>query len=119
MHDMDSEKDSLVDPAKLLVLFKEMVQMCLWGNATDLSFLIHLAPCDIEQFQEVGRDAQRVRKEYILKDDQESAWEHIESLQPRAGLVARCDIVLDNAGFEVGKRHISAPSSLDQSEAFH
>ncbi|KAI6101735.1 DUF89 domain-containing protein [Pisolithus croceorrhizus] len=119
MHDMDSEKDSLVDPAKLLVLFKEMVQMCLWcvailtssrvvavasmfrGNATDLSFLIHLAPCDIEQFQEVGRDAQRVRKEYILKDDQESAWEHIESLQPRAGLVARCDIVLDNAGFEL------------------
>ncbi|KAI6160364.1 DUF89 domain-containing protein [Pisolithus thermaeus] len=93
MHDMDSEKDSLVDPAKLLVLFKEMVQMCLW---CDLSFLIHLAPCDIEQFQEVGRDAQRVRKEYILKDDQESAWEHIESLQPRAGLVARCDIVLDN-----------------------
>ncbi|KIK22881.1 hypothetical protein PISMIDRAFT_11264 [Pisolithus microcarpus 441] len=101
MHDLDSEKASLVDPAKLLVLFKEMVQMCLWGNATDLSFLIHLAPSDIEQFQQVGRDAQRARKEYILKDDQEVAWEYIKSLQPRAGLVARCDFVLDNAGFEL------------------
>lgn len=119
MHDLDSEKASLVDPAKLLVLFKEMVQMCLWGNATDLSFLIHLAPSDIEQFQQVGRDAQRARKEYILKDDQEIAWEYIKSLQPRAGLVARCDFVLDNAGFEVGQRHISVPLSLNQPEAFY
>ncbi|KAI6134360.1 DUF89 domain-containing protein [Pisolithus croceorrhizus] len=89
MHDMDSEKDSLADPTKLLVLFKEM----------DLSFLIHLAPSDIEKFQEVGRDAQRARKEYILKDDQEIAWEHVKSLQPRAGLVAQCDFLFTDLVF--------------------
>lgn len=31
MHDLDAEKDVIRnDPAKLSVLFKEMIQMCLW-----------------------------------------------------------------------------------------
>jgi hypothetical protein len=31
MHDIDIEKDKIKsDPAKLSVLFKEMIQMCLW-----------------------------------------------------------------------------------------
>lgn len=102
MHELESEKDRLInDPDKLSVLLKEMVQMCLWGNATDLSFLIHLAPSDIEQFQNVGRDAQQARKEFILKDDQENLWEHIRSLEHQVGPVTRCDFVLDNAGFEL------------------
>ena len=31
MHDLEAERDALInDPEKLGVLFKEMVQMCLW-----------------------------------------------------------------------------------------
>ena len=31
MHDLESEKDELIaDPDKLLVIFREMIQMCLW-----------------------------------------------------------------------------------------
>ncbi|KAI6113627.1 DUF89 domain-containing protein [Pisolithus croceorrhizus] len=102
MHELETEKDKLVDdPDKLSVLFKEMVQMCLWGNATDLSLLTHLTPSDIEHLQTVGREAQQARKEFILKDDQDAVWEYINSLEPRAGTVARCDFVLDNAGFEL------------------
>ncbi|KAI6038847.1 DUF89 domain-containing protein [Pisolithus marmoratus] len=101
MHDMECEKDRLVEPTRLLVFFKEMLQMCLWGNATDLAFLIHLAPSDIEQFQKVERDAQEARKEFILRNDEELVWEHINSLEHQAGLVPRCDLVLDNAGFEL------------------
>ncbi|KAI6146498.1 hypothetical protein EDD17DRAFT_1767644 [Pisolithus thermaeus] len=99
MHELETEKDKLVDdPDKPSVLFKEMVQMCLWGNATDLSLLTHLTPSDIEHLQTVGREAQQARKELILKDDQDAVWECTPSLEPRAGTVARCDFTM--AGFE-------------------
>ncbi|KAI5985078.1 DUF89 domain-containing protein [Pisolithus albus] len=94
MHELETEKDKVVDdPDKLSVLFKEMVQMCLW---CDLSLLTHLTPSDIEHLQTVGRDAQQARKEFILKDDQDAVWEHIKGLKPQAGTAARCDFVLDN-----------------------
>jgi len=51
---------------------------------------------DIEHLQTIDRDAQNARKEFILKDDQSAAWEHITSLND-----ARIDFVLDNAGFEL------------------
>lgn len=102
MHELETEKDKLIDdPDKLSVLFKEMVQMCLWGNATDLSLLTHLTPSDIEHLQTVGREAQQARKEFILKDDQEAAWEYIKNLKSQARTVATCDFILDNAGFEL------------------
>jgi hypothetical protein len=35
MHELGEEKEVLEsDPDKLEVIFREMVQMCLWGNAT-------------------------------------------------------------------------------------
>ncbi|KIJ60473.1 hypothetical protein HYDPIDRAFT_98765 [Hydnomerulius pinastri MD-312] len=96
MHELESEKDKLKsDPQKLLVLFREMIQMCLWF---DLSLLTHLTPADIENLQTVGKDAQQARKEYILKDDQEAVWDYIKTL---TGPDKRCDFVLDNAGFEL------------------
>ncbi|KAH7909987.1 DUF89 domain-containing protein [Hygrophoropsis aurantiaca] len=99
MHELESEKAKLEgDSEKLGVLFKEMIQMCLWGNATDLSLLTHLSPSDIEHLQTVGKDAQEARKEFILKDDQDQVWEHIESLKDKG---SRCDFILDNAGFEL------------------
>ena len=46
---------------------------------------------DIENLQAIGRDAQYARKEFILKDDQDAAWQHITTLKD-----ARIDFVLDN-----------------------
>lgn len=90
MHDIEIEKDTIgSDPAKLSVLLKEMIQMCLWyvsaplpirrpsiqlslsrGNATDLSLLTHMTVEDINRLQSVGREAQASRKQFILHDDQ-------------------------------------------------
>ncbi|KAN0136502.1 DUF89 domain containing protein [Lactarius tabidus] len=95
--ELESEKDTVAnDPQKLQVLFREMTQMCLWGNATDLSLLTNMTMEDIEHLQAIGRDAQNARKEFILKDDQDAAWQHITTLKD-----ARIDFVLDNAGFEL------------------
>ncbi|KAH9982017.1 hypothetical protein BJV74DRAFT_852635 [Russula compacta] len=97
LEELESEKDVMAsDPEKLRVLFHEMTQMCLWGNATDLSLLTNMTLEDIERLQAIGRDAQDARKEFILKDDQSVAWEHITTLKD-----ARIDFVLDNAGFEL------------------
>ncbi|KAG8883761.1 hypothetical protein FRB97_005935 [Tulasnella sp. 331] len=95
--DREAERSSFdTDFERLEVLFDEMVQMCLWGNATDLSLLTTLSSADIERLQSVGKEAQAAAKQYILRNDINSAWEHIKSLQG-----GRLDFVLDNAGFEV------------------
>ncbi|EIM84187.1 DUF89 domain-containing protein [Stereum hirsutum FP-91666 SS1] len=98
MHELEAEKSALIsDPDKLVIIFREMIQMCLWGNATDLSLLTHMSHSDIQDLQTVGKDAQAARKEFILKDDQERVWDHIKTLSPDS----RVDFVLDNAGFEL------------------
>ena len=42
----------------------------LRGNATDLSFLIHITLEEINRVQNVGREAQESRQQFILHDDQ-------------------------------------------------
>ncbi|KAG6844510.1 hypothetical protein H0H87_006335 [Tephrocybe sp. NHM501043] len=95
MHELDSEKNVL-DKEKLPILFREMLQMCLWGNATDLSLLTHVSADDIEHLQSVGKDAQIARQAFILKDNQDQLWKHLSSLE-----AGRVDFVLDNSGFEL------------------
>ena len=46
---------------------------------------------DIQNLQSVGKDAQAARRDYILTDDQDKVWSHIEQLKD-----ARIDFVLDN-----------------------
>ncbi|PFH47770.1 hypothetical protein AMATHDRAFT_151339 [Amanita thiersii Skay4041] len=99
VHEMESLKASLMtDPDKLSVLFREMLQMCLWYvmSRSDLSLLTHLSASDIEHLQAVGKDAQAARQQFILRDNQDKAWEHISSMDK-----ARIDFVLDNSGFEL------------------
>lgn len=55
--------------------------------------LTHLSHDDIAHLQTVGRDAQAERRKFILKDDQDQVWQHIQSLE---GKDARIDFVLDN-----------------------
>ncbi|OSD03671.1 DUF89-domain-containing protein [Trametes coccinea BRFM310] len=100
MHELEQDKETLAsDPENLKVIFKEMIQMCLWGNATDLSMLTHMSHEDIQRLQSVGRDAQAARAEFILHDDQEKVWHHLTSLAGKED--SRVDFVLDNAGFEL------------------
>ncbi|GAB1525407.1 Hairy/enhancer-of-split with YRPW motif protein 2 [Rhizoctonia solani] len=77
---------------KLAIVFAEMVQMCLWGNATDLSMLPSMDPADVALLQAVGED----KAHLILRNDAGALWNHVRSLRD-----ARLDFVLDNAGFEL------------------
>ncbi|KIJ30183.1 hypothetical protein M422DRAFT_234949 [Sphaerobolus stellatus SS14] len=95
--ELDQEKAILdTDASKLQVLFNEMLQICLWGNATDLSLLTNMTHEDIQKLQSVGRAAQEDRKEFILLDNSDEAWKVLSSVKD-----GRVDLVLDNAGFEV------------------
>ncbi|KDN50871.1 DUF89-domain-containing protein [Tilletiaria anomala UBC 951] len=80
----------------LYVLWLEMAQISLWGNATDLSLLTSLSYDDIQALQTTGRKQQEARAKFILANDLERVYSHISSLES-----GRVDIVLDNSGFEL------------------
>ncbi|GAA5967851.1 hypothetical protein JCM8115_000383 [Rhodotorula mucilaginosa] len=68
-----------------------MLEVDLWGNATDLSLLTSLTHEQIQQLQSVERG-----QHFVLRNDFERAWQHISQLKD-----GRVDIVLDNSGFEL------------------
>ena len=82
------------------ILFTEMCEICLWGNATDLSLLTSLTYEDIQKLQ--GTEARKNSEKNILVNDLGAAYDVLKAAQkakpkgPR-----RVDIVLDNAGFEL------------------
>lgn len=94
----DRSKSSLEG---LQVIFRELVQTSLWGNATDLSLLTNLTHADIQHLQAggIGAEAQSKRQQFILSDLQniDEAWNAIV----QAGPSSRIDIILDNSGFEL------------------
>ncbi|THU93833.1 DUF89 domain-containing protein [Dendrothele bispora CBS 962.96] len=97
MHELGKEKSMIeANPENLKVFFQEMIQMCLWGNATDLSLLTHMSLTDIERLQTVEKEAQTARQAFIMRDDQEAAWDQL-----RTSVDGRVDFVLDNSGFEL------------------
>ncbi|KAL2405846.1 Damage-control phosphatase [Exophiala dermatitidis] len=97
----DEEKDAE------RLLFVEMAEICLWGNATDLSLLTSLTYEELQKLQ--GSQARKDSEEKVLVNDLGQAFEVLYSLQHRkeadtsAGTSdsRRVDIVLDNAGFEL------------------
>ncbi|RMZ89519.1 hypothetical protein DV736_g3252, partial [Chaetothyriales sp. CBS 134916] len=96
--DMEKEKE------KEKVLFTEMAEICLWGNATDLSLLTNLSYEDIQKLQ--GSEARKSREKSILVNDLDKAFEVLYTRkktkkQQESGKGGRVDIVLDNAGFEL------------------
>jgi uncharacterized protein with ATP-grasp and redox domains len=78
------------------IVYHELIQVCLWGNATDLSLLTNMSQEDIQRLQAVEKDHLAKRREFILVDDTEKLWQKIKSLNG-----GRVDFVLDNSGFEV------------------
>jgi hypothetical protein len=91
------------DPEADRLLFTEMCEVCLWGNATDLSLLTSLTYDDIQRLQ--GSEARRRAEKNILINDLPRVYDHLlaakTQTQQRAAADRRVDIVLDNAGFEL------------------
>jgi hypothetical protein len=81
------------------VLFTEMCEICLWGNATDLSLLTNLSYEDIQKLQ--GSEARKSSEKNILVNDLDKAFKVLTSAQKDGKKERRVDIVLDNAGFEL------------------
>jgi uncharacterized protein with ATP-grasp and redox domains len=80
------------------LLFMEMCEICLWGNATDLSLLTSLTYEDIQKLQ--GSEARKASEKNILVNDLGDAYEVLKKAK-KDGKERRVDIVLDNAGFEL------------------
>lgn len=81
------------------VLFIEMCEICLWGNATDLSLLTSLTYEDIQKLQ--GAEARKKAEDNILVNDLPAAYKVLKEVQKAGKKERRVDIVLDNAGFEL------------------
>lgn len=84
------------DEEALKLLFKEFIDISLWGNATDLSLLTDATIEDIKSIQ--GAKVRQESESKILVNDTEKAWESIRSA---TGNSRRVDFVLDNSGFEL------------------
>ncbi|ODV98569.1 hypothetical protein PACTADRAFT_184830 [Pachysolen tannophilus NRRL Y-2460] len=90
---LDARKPNL---DSLELLFREFVDICLWGNATDLSLLANATLEDIKSVQ--GAEARKKSEKNILANDLDQAWQQLLSIQKNDQ--KRVDFVLDNAGFE-------------------
>ncbi|KAF4344367.1 HRT2-high level expression reduced Ty3 transposition [Fusarium beomiforme] len=94
-----ADKDSTHDPNAEKTLFQEMFEICLWGNATDLSLLTNLTYEDIQKLQ--GSEARKAAEKNILVNDLPKAFDILKKAQAEGKKERRVDIVLDNAGFEL------------------
>lgn len=92
-------QSAVKDTASELVLFQEMCEVCLWGNATDLSLLTSLTYEDIQKLQ--GSQARETQSKNVLINDLPAAFEALKYAQIENPSGGRVDIVLDNAGFEL------------------
>jgi hypothetical protein len=81
------------------MLFIEMCEICLWGNATDLSLLTNLTYEDIQKLQ--GSEARKASEMNILVNDLDKAFNVLSTAQKSGRKERRVDVVLDNAGFEL------------------
>lgn len=103
------------------ILFREMCEICLWGNATDLSLLTNLSYEDIQKLQ--GSEARKNSEKNILVNDLDKAFKVLTAAQKAGKKDRRVDIVLDNAGFELFVDLILAgylvASGLATSVVFH
>lgn len=81
------------------ILFTEMCEICLWGNATDLSLLTSLTYDDIQKLQ--GANARKQAEKNILVNDLPAAYKVLNQARKQGKKERQVDIILDNAGFEL------------------
>lgn len=99
------------------LMFTEMFEICLWGNATDLSLLTNLTYEDIQKLQ--GAEARKAAEKNILVNDLPRAYQILKKAQAEGKKERRVDIVLDNAGFELYVDLILAGYLLSSGLATH
>lgn len=95
---VDKKSPEEIETAERL-LFSEICEICLWGNATDLSLLTNMSYEDIQKLQ--GSNARRAAEKNILVNDLPRAFTMLKDQQKSGKKHRRVDIVLDNAGFEL------------------
>lgn len=79
--------------------FIEMCEICLWGNATDLSLLTNISIDDIKNLQ--GVEARRKAEKNVLVNDLPAAFAVLNKALKAGKHERRVDFILDNAGFEL------------------
>lgn len=99
------------------ILFMEMCEICLWGNATDLSLLTNLTYEDIQKLQ--GSEARKNAEKNILVNDLPAVYDLLKKAKAEGKKERRVDIVLDNAGFELFVDLILAGYLLSSGLATH
>lgn len=98
-HEAADTKLEEVDEAERTV-FTEICEICLWGNATDLSHWTNLTYNELQRLQ--GLTAFKEVERKIIVNDLPLAFQVLRKAQrTSAGEDRRVDIVLDNAGFEL------------------
>ncbi|KAI8337097.1 hypothetical protein BC941DRAFT_397046 [Chlamydoabsidia padenii] len=85
-----------VDLEKQELVFQELIQVCLWGNATDLSLLTNMTEEDIKRLQAIEKEKLAEQLQYIVVNHIDQVWNKLKHLEK-----ARIDFILDNSGFEV------------------
>lgn len=98
-------------------MFTEMLEVCLWGNATDLSLLTTLTYDDIQKLQ--GSEARKAAENNILANDTAAAFAVLRRARDEGKAERRVDIVLDNSGFELYVDLILAGYLLSSGLATH
>ncbi|SMN21765.1 similar to Saccharomyces cerevisiae YMR027W Putative protein of unknown function [Maudiozyma saulgeensis] len=91
-------KKDTKDQELLKILFKEFIEISLWGNATDLSLLTNATLEDIKSIQ--GAKAREESESKIVVNDTNIAWDVLLKAATTKEDV-RVDFVLDNSGFEL------------------
>ncbi|GAO18537.1 hypothetical protein UVI_02012130 [Ustilaginoidea virens] len=94
-----ADADATRDEAAEKLLFSEMFEICLWGNATDLSLLTNLTYEDIQKLQ--GSEARKAAEKNILINDLPAAYDLLKKARDEGSKERRVDFVLDNSGFEL------------------
>ena len=92
------EHKDIVEEEMQKTIFEEMVQISLWGNATDLSLLTSLSIEELDSRQ--GKAARESSKANVLIDDTPQVFSLLSHLKSSHSS-GEIHIVLDNAGFEL------------------
>jgi hypothetical protein len=87
------------DDATRHTLLEEMLEISLWGNATDLSLLTTISMEELHSRQ--GKAAREASKKNVIVDDTEAVWDLLNGMLKKEVLRRSIHIVLDNSGFEL------------------
>jgi hypothetical protein len=87
-----------LDDEAAKLIFVEMTELALWGNATDLSLLTNLSLEEIQTLQ--GKPAIEESQKNIVDNDVQHVWDYLRKGQ-LTQTDRHIDIILDNAGFEL------------------